>query len=164
VQPRRLVLVRHAQAAAGAVDADRPLTAHGRQQATALGAWLVAGGLVPDRVLVSPARRARETWERAGGEVVPVVDERVHDNTVEALLEAISKTPAGVSVLAVVGHAPSVRELAAVLDDGTGDPEARRGVSAGFPTGGVAVLHLDQPFAGLAPGTARLRAFAVPGP
>jgi phosphohistidine phosphatase len=163
VQPRRLVLIRHAQAGAAPVDADRPLTAHGLRRATAIGAWLAAGGLVPDRVLVSPARRTRQTWARAGGGLPPVVEPRLYDNTVDALLEAITETPADVALLAVVGHAPSVGELAAALDDGTGDPAVRGEVSAGFPTGAVAVLHLDRPFAGLAPGTARLDAFSVPG-
>ncbi len=157
------MLVRHAQAGAAPVDADRPLTAHGLQRATAIGTWLADGGIVPARVLVSPARRTLETWERAGDGRPPVVDERVHDNTVAALLEAIRDVPADVSVLAVVGHNPSIPELAAVLDDGTGDPAARRDVAAGFPTGAVAVLDLDRPFAALAPRTARLDAFAVPG-
>jgi phosphohistidine phosphatase len=163
VQQRRLVLVRHAQAAAAPVDVDRPLTPHGLQRAAAVGDWLSDGGLVPDRVLVSPATRARETWERAGAGQQPVVEERVYDNTVEALLEAVRETPADVAVLAVVGHNPSIGELTDALDDGTGDPAARRDAAAGFPTGGVAVLDLDRPFAALAPGTARLVAFAVPG-
>ena len=157
------MLVRHAQAAAAPVDADRPLTPHGLQRAAALGSWLADGCLVPDRVLVSPATRARETWERAGAGQQPVVDERVYDNTVEALLEAVRETPADVAVLAVVGHNPSIGELTAALDDGRGDPAARRDAAAGFPTGGVAVFDLDRPFAALAPGTARLVAFAVPG-
>ncbi|CCH88660.1 Phosphohistidine phosphatase, SixA [Modestobacter italicus] len=163
MQQRRLVFVRHAQAAAAPVDVDRPLTPHGRERAAALGSWLAASGLVPDRVLVSPATRARETWEGAGAGQRPVVDERVYDNTAEALLEAVRETPADVAVLAVVGHNPSIGELTAALDDGAGDPAARRDAAAGFPTGGVVVFDLDRPFAELAPGTARLVAFAVPG-
>jgi phosphohistidine phosphatase len=62
----------------------------------------------------------------------------------------------------VVGHNPSIGELTAVLDDGQGDPVTQREVSAGFPTGGVAVLSLAATFGELAPGTARLDAFAVP--
>src|SRR3954453_9424386 len=65
VQPRRLVLVRHAQAAQGEVDADRTLTERGARQAAAIGAWLAQTGLIPDRVVVSPARRAQQTWELA---------------------------------------------------------------------------------------------------
>ena len=71
MQPRRLLLVRHAQAAAGPVDAERPLTKRGALHAAAIGSWLAQAGLVPDRVLVSPARRALQTWERANTSLVP---------------------------------------------------------------------------------------------
>ena len=90
VRPRRLLLIRHARAAGGPVDRERPLSAEGVRQAAALGAWLAQAGLVPDRVLVSPARRAVQTWERAGAAlssaVPPIGDARIGDNTVEALL------------------------------------------------------------------------------
>ena len=156
MEPRRLVLVRHAQAADAPVDADRPLTESGTRRATAIGAWLEETGLQPDRALVSPARRAVQTWEHAGRGSTPVIDPRIHDNTVEALLAAIRDTPEDVHVLALVGHQPSLGELAAVLDDGAGPP-------AGFPTGGVAVFTLAGPFAAVAPGTARLDQVTVPG-
>ncbi len=167
MQPRRLLLVRHAKAADGPVDLERPLTGRGERRAAAIGAWLGQAGLVPDRVLVSPARRATQTWEQAGAQLAPglrpVVDARVHDNTVESLLAAIRDTPDDVDTLAVVGHNPSVGELTAVLDDGRGDPAARRDLDAGFPTGGVAVFALDTPFAAITPGAATLSDFTVPG-
>ena len=167
MQQRRLLLVRHAHAAAGPVDAERPLTERGERDATALGTWLAQAGLVPDRVLVSPARRAVQTWERAGGalapDLQPVVDQRIHDNTVEALLAAVRETPEDVRTLAVVGHNPSVGALVGVLDDGAGDPVARDGLGAGFPPGGVAVFVLATPFEALAPGTATLSASHAPG-
>src|SRR5919202_2659209 len=88
VQPRRLLLIRHARAAGGPVDSERPLTAEGVQQAAALGAWLEHAGLVPDRVLVSPARRAVQTLEQAGAALssgkMPIGDARIHDHTVDA--------------------------------------------------------------------------------
>jgi phosphohistidine phosphatase len=167
VQPRRLLLVRHAKAAGGAVDADRPLTGQGARDAAAIGTWLAQAGLVPDRVLVSPARRAVQTWERAGAALVPgvrpILDPRIHDNTVEALLAAVRETPEDVRTVAVVGHNPSVGELAGILDDGQGSPAARRDLDAGFPTGGVAVFSLAEPFAAIAPGAATLSDFSVPG-
>ena len=167
VQPRRLVLVRHAQAAAGSVDAERPLTERGSRHAAAIGTWLDQAGVAPDRVLVSPARRARQTWQRASARLPqhpqPVIDERILENTVAALLGAVQDTPDEVQTLAVVGHNPSIGELAADLDDGQGVPAARREVEAGFPTGGVAVFQLDAPFAAVVPGTARLQDFTVPG-
>jgi phosphohistidine phosphatase len=167
VQTRRLLLVRHAKAADGPVDADRPLTERGARRAAAIGAWLGQAGIVPDRVLVSPARRAVQTWEHAGAALVPglrpIVDPRIYDNTVEALLAAIQETPEDVRTVVVVGHNPSIGELAADLDDGQGSPAAQQHLDAGFPTGGVAVFLLATPFAELAPGTATLSDVTVPG-
>jgi phosphohistidine phosphatase len=157
------VLVRHAQAADGPVDVERPLTGHGARRAEAIGGWLAEAGITPDRVVVSPARRARQTWARAGGGTPGAVDERIYVNTLEAVLAAVQDTPEDVGDLVVVGHNPSIGVLAAVLDDGEGDPAASRALAGGFPTGGVAVLELATPFAAIAPGTARLDAFAVPG-
>jgi phosphohistidine phosphatase len=166
VRPRRLLLIRHARAAGGPVDLERPLTAEGVQQAVALGSWLEHAGLVPDRVLVSPARRAVQTWEQAGAALSsraqPIGDARIGDNTVDALLAAIRETPEDVQSVAVVGHNPSIGELAGVLDDGRSDPVARRGVESGFPAGGVAVFELAVSFAAVGPGAATLRDFRVP--
>jgi phosphohistidine phosphatase len=162
VPDTRLVLVRHAQAADAATDLDRPLTAHGAQRAAAIGSWLAQAGIVPDRVVVSPARRTRQTWARAGG-TPPVVDPRVYDNTVADLLAVIAETPDEVGVLVVVGHNPSIGRLAAVLDDGQGDPGIRRYVNAGFPTGTVAVLQPATSLAAITIGGARLVDVAVPG-
>ncbi|TFV88584.1 histidine phosphatase family protein [Blastococcus sp. CT_GayMR16] len=167
MQPRRLLLVRHAQAADAPVDADRPLTERGSQHASAIGSWLKRAGLAPDRAVVSPAVRAAQTWERAGAGVAPglppVVDARIYENTVEALLAVIQEIPDDVATLAVIGHNPSIGVLASILDDGEGSPAARRDLSTGFPTGGVAVFVLAAAFAALAPGTATLTDFTVPG-
>lgn len=166
VQTRRLLLIRHAKASDGPVDRERPLAGKGEGQAAAIGPWLERSGLVPARVLVSPARRAEQTWELAAGVLDPapqvIVESRIYDNTVEALLEAIQETPEDVQTLAVVGHNPSIAELAADLDDGAGSPEARRDLEAGFRTGGVAVFTLATPFAEIDPGAATLSDFAVP--
>ena len=164
---RRLVLVRHAEAADGPVDADRPLTTRGAGSAAAIGGWLDRAGLVPDRVLVSPARRAAQTWAHANGRLPqgrqPTVDPRIYDNTVDALLTAVQDAPEEVRTLAVVGHNPSLGELATVLDDGQGDPAACQRIGAGLPTGAVVVFTLATPFAGITPGAGTLTAFAVPG-
>ena len=166
MQPRRLLLVRHAKAADGPVDVERPLTERGTGQATAIGARLGQAGLAPDRVVVSPARRAVQTWELAGAELgngpAPSVDERIYDNTVEALLAIIRETPDDVRTVAVVGHNPSIGELAHVLDDGDGTAAARQTLESGFPTGTVAVFDLTTPFDELEPGTATLRDVVVP--
>jgi phosphohistidine phosphatase len=168
VQSRRLLLVRHAKADDGRVDMERSLTAKGARRAAAIGAWLGESGLVPDRVVVSPARRAAETWERAAAAVTPaaappIVDPRIYDNTVEALLSLIRETPDDVQSVAVVGHNPSMWELATVLDDGQGGASLRQHLADGFPTGGVAVFDLATPFAAIEPGGATLSDFTMPG-
>jgi phosphohistidine phosphatase len=166
VPTHRLLLIRHAQAAAAPTDRERPLSAHGTRAAAAIGAWLQQSGYVPDRVLVSTAVRAQQTWAAAadslGADREPTLDERIYDNTVEAVLEVIGEAPDDAVTVAVVGHNPSVGELAAVLDDGEGDDAAGRALRAGFPTGAVAVFRVDTPFADLAAGGATLVDFAVP--
>ena len=102
---RELILLRHAHAepaAAGQADLDRPLSPEGLAEAEAAGRWLREQGLVPDRVLCSPARRARETLE-AVLTTVGYVDQRLEPSiydatsgTLAALADAHSRsrTPA----------------------------------------------------------------------
>ena len=163
---RRLVLIRHSKAADGPVDKDRPLTRRGTRDADAVGRWLGEQGLTPDRVLVSPARRAAQTWKHAAAAVGkaprPVTDARIYDNTVDALLAAVHETATGVHALFLVGHNPSIEELAHTLDDRTGDAGARRAIADGFATSGIAVFAVHGPFAELAAGAATLTGFAAP--
>jgi phosphohistidine phosphatase len=156
---RRLLLIRHAQAGNAPLDADRPLTEHGAEQARAVGGWLAERALVPDRVLVSPARRAAQTWAAAAGRLAgaaePTSDARIYDNTLDTVLAAIRETPDEVRCLAVVGHNPS---LGALADELTPDS-----LQNGFPAGAVVVFELPVPFAALDPGTATLSAVHLPG-
>jgi phosphohistidine phosphatase len=112
VTTRQLVLIRHAKAGEGAVDRDRPLADRGIAEAPAVGRWLADRGIVPDRVVVSPARRARQTWELAAAELdasaEPLLDGRVYNNTVEDLLDILRQTPAEVTTLAIIGHNPGI--------------------------------------------------------
>jgi phosphohistidine phosphatase len=161
---RRLVLIRHAKAAEGAVDRERPLAARGIREAPEIGRWLADRELVPDRVVVSPARRARQTWERAAagltGAPEPVQDERVYDNMVAALLAVVQDTPDGVRTLAIVGHNPGIQEFAIGFDDSTGDGAVRRGVIGKYATGGLAVFTVEEPWPQARSGV--LTDFAVP--
>jgi phosphohistidine phosphatase len=157
VPTRRLLLIRHAQAGNAPLDVDRPLTDLGERQAATIGEWLEDVAVVPDHVVVSPARRARQTWERAGAPgASPAIDRRIYDNTVEDLLAVLHEAPDDAETVVVVGHNPSIGQLAAGLGDGEGDPGLQDQVDAGFPAAGVVVFGLSAPFADVRPGTATL--------
>lgn len=144
----------------------RPLARRGVRDAGAVGQWLADRGLVPDRAVVSPARRAVQTWDIAAGQLGDVAPARIDDliyvNTVDDLLAVIHPTPDEVSTLLLVGHNPSMVELATVVDDGSGDENARAELSRGYPTSGVAVFALDTSWADVGRATGTLTAFAAP--
>jgi phosphohistidine phosphatase len=63
---QRLILLRHGKAESVSDlggDAERGLTDRGRRDSALMGRVLSQAGVKPDLVLVSDARRTRETWE-----------------------------------------------------------------------------------------------------
>ncbi len=172
MKTRRLVLIRHAKAAIGSVDVERPLAERGEHDAPAIGRWLAEHDLLPDHVVVSPARRTVQTWRMASSELGtskglgaskgPVLDMRVYRNTVEDLLKVVRPTPASTRTLVLVGHNPSLEELALTLDDGRGDANARRELATKFPTSAIAVFDMRTDWAQVDSATGTLRRFATP--
>jgi phosphohistidine phosphatase len=126
----RLVIVRHAEAAAGHPDELRPLTAEGRAQARRLGERLRRDGLAPDAIVCSPLLRARETASALGlGE--PRVDERLAPGATPDDVRAAAAERGGVVV--VVGHQPDCGRAAAALGGGAEPP---------FPPAGHVTVEL----------------------
>ena len=161
---RQLVLVRHGKAVDGGVDVERPLTDRGRRDSAAAGRWLAEQGIRPDRILVSPAVRAQQTWSSIAAELGvaedAVIDEHIYDNEVDRLLQAVHDTPDGVATLVLVGHNPSFEQFAHHLDDGDGDERVRGELAAGYPTCAVAVFGTSTPWRELRRAT--LTEFAAP--
>lgn len=157
---RELVLLRHAHAepaTAGMDDADRPLSPEGRAEAEAAGQWLLQHGYRPERVLVSPARRTRETLEIVLG-VLGYVEERSEPRIYEATpgtLMQVADEHRDLGRVMLVGHNPGLEQMAALLASG------QSGDFRGMPAGGVAVLRLPSD-ASLEPGVAQLAAFWWP--
>jgi phosphohistidine phosphatase len=154
--------MRHGKAEAyGDDDHRRRLIARGRHEATAAGKWLAESGHLPTHALVSSAQRAIETWEHVvdGSGAVGVsleVSDALYAAGVESALDLLQATPPDASVLAVVGHNPTVSSLVHVLDDGDPDPAAFATLSGGLPTSGVAVLEVEVPWKDLDAATAHL--------
>lgn len=142
---RRLMLLRHAKSnwPAGVADRDRPLAARGREAAPVMGRYLADELLLPDLVLISPAKRTVETWEL----VAPMLPEkpathyepRIYEAKVERLLDVVQDVEGDVRTLLMVGHNPGFAELATLLT-GYGDRYAAARMSQKYPTCGLAVL------------------------
>lgn len=156
-----LLVLRHAKAVheEGLRDEDRPLTGRGRRDAAAAGEWLRQAGLVPQRVLCSPARRTRETWEQASagfaapaGAIEVDFDRRLYGAGAGGLLSIIREVPASVSPLLLVGHNPAVHQL---VSDLTGECDS-------FPTAALAVIGLPGSWLDTAPGAGTLARYWSP--
>ena len=162
---RTLLLMRHGAAASppGYADRERPLTNRGRGRSLRAGDDLRRRQPLPERVLLSPAVRARETWEayalglQAPQNIESVVetDGRIYQNTVDDLLDALRETIDDVTNVLVIGHNPSIAGLAGVLDESTQNP-LRSELTDGFPTASVAVFEFDTVWSELREGEARL--------
>jgi len=160
IQVRELILLRHAHAdpaSAGMSDFDRALSATGLAEAASAGQWLREHALVPDRVLCSPARRARETLEVVL-EQVGYVDQRLDPGMYEASagqLVALIDAHLDADRVLLVGHNPGLERLAALLHSGQSSDYR------GMPPAGIALLTLMNGDT-LEPGSARLGAFWWP--
>lgn len=157
---RELILLRHAHAESARDDQrdfDRALSLTGQAEAEAAGRWLQDNGCLPDRVVCSPAQRARQTAERALqalGYVDVRYDERIYEATPGALME-VADAHREIGRVMLVGHNPGFEQLAALLSTG------QSGDFRGMPPAGVAVLRLPAG-AALEPGIAQLAAFWWP--
>lgn len=166
---RRLLLLRHAKSSwadPGVRDHDRPLNERGRQAASRMGEYLRAAGLVPDRVLCSSARRTCETLVRLE---LPTVDVEVTRDLYladpDTVLGRVRSTDDDIGTLLVIGHNPTIQELAVDLvtpDHSMAAPALVSRVAEKVPTGGLVVLTVDGDWAHLEPGGARLERFVTP--
>jgi len=120
-----LSLFRHAKSSwqdAECADRERPLAGRGKKDAKAMGAWLGQVAFSPDRILVSPARRAADTAARLGRglgiEAERFQDEtRLYEAELATLLEIVGALPDTLEHVALVGHNPGLTELACHLGE-----------------------------------------------
>ena len=164
---RNLVLLRHAKAeqVPGKPDHDRELTERGRRDATAAGKWLHQQGIVAELVICSTSRRTRQTWEHAarGGAHTEFVEYRrsVYQSGTSGVLATIREDAGQIRTLVVVGHAPTIPDLASGLTDGQGSQDAHTAMGEGFPTSGLAVLRYEGDWLDLDSGDCQLERFHV---
>lgn len=164
---RTLVLVRHAKSeqVEGKADHDRELTEKGERDAEAAGRWLREQGIVAELVICSTSRRTRQTWDHLakGGAHTEFVEYRraVYQGGASGVIGAIREDAGEVRTVFVIGHAPSVPDLASSLTDGQGSRPAHLAMGEGFPTCALAVLRYAGEWPDLTFGTATLERFHV---
>ncbi|WP_027966276.1 phosphohistidine phosphatase SixA [Halomonas halocynthiae] len=162
----RLLIMRHGDAAFGAVDHERELTQRGQQEVRGMGGWLAAqleasaaGLAARPRLLASPYRRAQQTAALVADVLVHagipvdvetlelITPEGCPSEVVDWLLNQPAQQP-----LVMVSHMPLVGALTGCLVDGRADG------GLGFVTAAVADLEADV----WASGAARLRHMMTP--
>lgn len=164
---RRLILLRHGKAApqGSAPDFERSLEIRGIDESRHVGTYLAEEGLIPDLVLVSPSFRTRETWQAVSSTLGAVDHHFVPDlylASSDQVLESIQEHGHDAKILLVVGHNPSLHDLAVELVD-HGDRYAFARLREHFPTASFVVLDLpDGDWTGLRRHSMRLDRFRVP--
>jgi phosphohistidine phosphatase len=166
---RRLLLLRHAKTQGfdpGRNDRDRVLVDRGRGDAAKIGAYMASHSLTPDRVIVSPAARAQETWTLMAQTMRPAPQvatlEQIYEATVDDILAAILGAPADARALLIVGHNPSLHETALALI-ASGNIDAREALREKLPTTGLVVIDFAfDDWSELHPRGGRLDRFVTP--
>ena len=116
---KTLLLVRHAKSSwkdAELDDIDRPLNERGIRDAPEMGRRLLQRSLIPDLIVSSPAVRALTTARAIAREVGcvndVVIDNNLYGATPQDVLDIASVFDDGIQTAMVVGHNPTVTELA----------------------------------------------------
>lgn len=117
---KTISIIRHAHALAGFDDHSRRLSLHGEQIATQLGVQLKQAVWKPDLCCVSDSSRTQETAQLILNQITEFIQvfitNELYNANIQQILSFIEITPAVVSHLALIGHNPSMSELANLLN------------------------------------------------
>lgn len=119
---KTLYVLRHAKSDwndASLTDFERPLNERGVHAAQKMGAFMQQRGIVPDLIISSPARRARETaqivTDTAGIAAGIRFEPRIYEASVGDLMEIVSQVENDCEKLLIVGHNPGFEQLVEIL-------------------------------------------------
>ena len=166
---KTVLLLRHAKSDWGEpslADFDRPLANRGLKDAPRMGKVLQDFNIVPDKIIASPAKRAKQTTELAakacGYHKSITWAPSFYGGDSEDLIDALKHLPDTVERAMLVGHNPTMEETAVALllnsEANLDDEYAIR-----IPTAGLMCLELQiMEWAALEPGDAVLRWYLIP--
>jgi len=136
---KTLLILRHAKSSwdePGLDDCERPLNKRGEKDAPRVGQLLKAKNLVPDLIITSSAKRARQTSElvskhcRCPGKIEKL--KTLYADGPAAYVKALSSIKGDPVRVLIVGHNPDIETL---LEDLTGRTER-------LPTAALALVEL----------------------
>lgn len=160
METKRLLLLRHAKSSwddPSLADHDRPLAPRGRKAARRIGAHLRREQIPIALVLCSSARRARETLDLVAPPGELRFESQLYGATAADLIARLRRVPDDIDAVMLIGHEPSIRDLAVSLS-GPGSELADRK----FPTAALAMLTFTGRWDALAPEHVKLAAFVTP--
>ncbi len=140
---KTLLILRHGKAEFSSTDGQdisRILAERGHKEAKLMGKVLRKAGLVPQRILCSPATRTRETTEslvtklKATPEVV--IENGIYNAGVGELVQILRQQLDAISLM-IVGHNPGLEELVSRLISPSNPPTIQ------LPTCGLARIDFD---------------------
>ena len=116
----QLLIMRHAKSdwsEENKPDFDRPLTSRGRKTAKLMGKWLRHNQYCMDRIICSPALRAKQTCQLVLKELGVTTKNNVlwetgiYDASLNNLLSIINQHSKGAHTLFIIGHNPGLDQL-----------------------------------------------------
>lgn len=111
---KELIIMRHAKSAwdtDAKNDFSRPLKERGVNAAKRIGDGMNRLGWIPEQILVSPAKRAKETGELIALSAPIDEDQRIYNASLTDLFEVIADVSESIERLMIIGHNPSLEAL-----------------------------------------------------
>jgi phosphohistidine phosphatase len=170
---KTVLILRHAKSDwgdPGLADFDRPLAKRGLEDAPRMGEALALFDYVPDRILSSPAQRAKQTAEMVakacGYRRAIQWEDSFYGGSSLDLIKALQKLPNTVKRALLIGHNPVLEETIAILCasafSATADEEDESWAIK-LPTAGLVCLNFDiAAWDDLQPGEGVLHWFIIP--
>lgn len=165
---RHLFMLRHGKSAwpDGVADHERPLAPRGEAAVPLVGERLKAIQPEIDRVLVSDARRTRETFARLKSvmpALEPSFEPAIYEATPARLFRLVQDLADEAHSVLLIGHNPGFHALGVYLAGATGgDAEAYRRLERKLPTAGLIHLVFEGSWGAIDQARGRLDHFITP--
>ncbi len=166
---KTILILRHAKSDWGdpsLADFDRPLAKRGLKDAPQMGDVLAQFEVVPDKIISSTAKRAKQTAElvaeACGYRKLSIQWESTfYGANSDDLIDMLRRLPDRVERPMLVGHNPTMEETVSTLL--TGAEDWAGGIAIRMPTAALVCLDVDiVEWTTLEPGEATLRWFIIP--